>query len=134
MTKSQKYKKEYAKELLKIAEGDFETTKVLYNAKAGRKENICFIAQQVVEKSIKAVLCHLELPIPHTHNLDILMDKLPDKYQTLEADGYNELTEYETIRRYENGNFELDSDDLRQAFAVAEKFLLWAKSIVEDFR
>lgn len=56
MTKEQKFKKEYAFELLKIAEGDLETTKVLLSASIGRKENVCFNAQQVIEKSLKAIL------------------------------------------------------------------------------
>lgn len=48
MTKEQRFKKEYAFELLSIAAGDLETTLVLQSASRGRKENICFSAQQVI--------------------------------------------------------------------------------------
>jgi HEPN domain-containing protein len=127
MTKEQKFKKEYAHELLRIAEGDLETTKILFAATTGRKENTCFNAQQVIEKSIKAVLCYHEIPVPFTHNLDILMDRLPNHLQLTEAEGINELSEYATIRRYEEGTFELDHDDLLTAVKLAETTLIWAR-------
>lgn len=129
MTKEQKFKKEYAFELLKIAEGDLETTKALLAASIGRKENVCFNAQQVIEKSIKAVLCFLELPVPFTHNLDILIDRLPKELNLKDTENINELTEYATIRRYEEGTFELDSEDLKKAFELAEITLKWAQKI-----
>lgn len=130
MTKEQKFKKEYAFELLKIAEGDFETVRVLLAASTGRKENICFIAQQVIEKSIKAVLCFIEAPVPFTHNLDILIDRLPDNLTLDDTGNINELNEYATIRRYEEGTFELDQDDLNVACNLAKTTLEWAKKIV----
>lgn len=129
MIKEQKFKKEYAFELLKIAEGDLETTKVLLSASIGRKENVCFNAQQVIEKSIKAVLCFLELSVPFTHNLDILIDRLPKSSFLLNSENINELTEYATIRRYEEGTFDLDTEDLRKAYSLAESTLKWAQNI-----
>ena len=56
MTQNQKrlFNKEYAKELLRIAQGDGESASALFKAKVGRPENIVFLAQQSVEKSIKA--------------------------------------------------------------------------------
>lgn len=131
MTKEQKFKKEYAFELLKIAEGDLETTQVLFNSPLGRKENVCFNAQQVVEKSIKAVLCYLEIPLPFTHNLDILLDRVPENLQIAGSEHFNELTEYATIRRYEEGNFILDSADLCAALKIAQTTLDWAQKIIK---
>lgn len=132
MTKEQKFKKEYAFELLKIAEGDLETTQILFFAKSGRKENVCFNAQQVIEKSIKAVLCYLEIPVPFTHNLDILIDRLPANVGFNVPENINELTEYATIRRYEEGKFELDSDDLEVAFNLAKLSFNWAKNVCKN--
>jgi len=129
MTKEQKFKKEYAFELLKIAEGDLETTEVLLSASIGRKENVCFNAQQAIEKSLKAVLCYLELPVPFTHNLDILIDRLPLALKNNNLDNINELTEYATIRRNEEGTFVLDADDLKKAYELAEFTVKWAQEI-----
>jgi HEPN domain-containing protein len=52
MTKSQKYKRAYAAVLLRIAGEDFTTLEIIYRAKGGRRENICFMAQQVTEKCL----------------------------------------------------------------------------------
>lgn len=128
MTKEQKFKKEYSFELLRIAHGDLETTEVLLRSKIGRKENICFNAQQVIEKSIKAVLCYYEISVPFTHNIDILLDRIPSHLQVLEDQNLNELTEYATIRRYEEGTFELDLEDLNKAYDLAKKTYEWAFS------
>lgn len=130
MTKEQKFKKEYAFELLKIAHGDLETTEVLFKSSKGRRENICFNAQQVTEKSIKAVLCYLEIAIPFTHNIDILIDRLPKKYQIDALSHVNELAEYASIRRYEDSNIELDTEDLNAAFNLANTVFQWASGIV----
>jgi HEPN domain-containing protein len=32
-------------------------------------EDLCFDAQQAAEKSIKALLLHMDVPFPHTHDL-----------------------------------------------------------------
>lgn len=48
--KKRLYKKEYSKELLKIAAGDLDSATALSQAKSGRPENIIFLVQQSVEK------------------------------------------------------------------------------------
>ena len=131
MIKEQKFKKAYAKELLEIAQGDLESARVLLGSKKGRKENVCFIAQQAVEKSIKSVLCFLGTPVPFTHNLDVLIDRIPKNFELKNSKYFNELSEYATIRRYENGNFELDLDDLEASIELATTAVRWAKSIIE---
>jgi HEPN domain-containing protein len=130
MTKAQRFKKEYSFELLKIAEADLETGEILLNAKGGRKENICFIAHQVVEKSVKAVLCYLEIPVPFSHSLEVIFEKVPEKIRIENYQGLNELTQYATIRRYEEGKVELDNEDLVVSIEAARKTVQWAKQIV----
>lgn len=55
--KAQIYKPEYGKELLRIAEGDLASASALHETKKGRKENVGYLAQQSIEKALKAVLC-----------------------------------------------------------------------------
>ena len=131
MTKQQKFKKEYAFELLKIAVGDMESTQILFRSQGGRRENVCFNAQQVVEKSVKAVLCFLEIPVPFTHNLDILLDRIPEECQLADLENANALTEYATIRRYEEGYIELDQSDLEASVEIAKNTLSWAQGIIK---
>lgn len=56
--KERHFKPEYAKELIAIARGDLASAFGLKKIKMGRPENICYHAEQSIEKSLKAVLCH----------------------------------------------------------------------------
>lgn len=127
MTKDQKYKSEYAPVLLRIAEADFSTLEIIYAAKGGRKENICFIAQQVVEKCVKALLVQNGVAVPFTHSLELLLSKLPAQHQPPNTAALDALTEYATIRRYEEGFAELSNEDLKAAFQAAKATLVFAK-------
>ena len=113
------------------AEGDLE----LARTQAFNKfpiELLIFHAEQVVEKSIKAVLVHFNAPVPRTHNLELLMDgaeayvKIP-----LEIRAAEDLTPYVTVGRYP-GDYEPNSDEAySDALAKAEKTLLWAQNVLK---
>lgn len=64
---------EYAAELLRIAEGDYATARVLKDAQGIRIENAFYMAQQAIEKALKAVLIVLKQPVPMVHDLGILV-------------------------------------------------------------
>lgn len=127
MTKDQKYKRAYARVLLGIASEDFSTLEIIYQAKGGRKENVCFFAQQVVEKCIKALLVQDGIPVPFTHSLELLLSKLDPAKHPPKAAGLDALTEYATIRRYEEGYAELSQSDLQAAFEAARTTLEFCK-------
>lgn len=55
--KSRLYKKEYAHELMRIANSDREAAKTIQSARAGRAENLAYFAEQITEKALMAVLC-----------------------------------------------------------------------------
>lgn len=128
MTKSQKYKRTYAAVLLRIASEDFETLKIIYLANGGRRENVCFIAQQVTEKCLKALLVEAGTPVPFTHSIELLLSKLDPQAFPPAAASLDALTEYATIRRYEEGFAELDDADLEAAFESARSTLEFCKS------
>lgn len=132
MTKSQKYKRSYAAVLLRIADEDFETLKIIFHAKGGRRENICFIAQQVAEKCLKALLVDAGVPVPFTHNIELLLSKLEPHSLPPAAASLDALTEYATIRRYEEGYAELDDADLEAAFESARSTLEFCKSRLKE--
>lgn len=128
--KDRVFPKEYARNLLNIAEGDFHSAKSLAKSKDGRPENVCFLAQQSVEKSLKAVLCWIEQPIPLVHDLGILVGRIP--VQMIPEHGYDltVLSPYGTIRRYEEG-VPPSQDDLHAAVKLAEEILVWAKKAIK---
>jgi HEPN domain-containing protein len=124
------FKKEYAKELLKIASGDLDSALELSKAKSGRPENIVFLAQQSVEKHIKAVLVHLQIAFPAVHDLGILVALLPDDKIPPEGFALTELNPFASIRRYEEGQLPLIKEEIEAALDATQKVAQWAFSIV----
>jgi HEPN domain-containing protein len=129
LTKSRRFKKEYSKELLSIAEEDLKTAKVLLDAKIRRKENTLFHIEQTIEKSLKAVLCQLEIPVPLSHELSILVDRLPKGIEPPMAEDLFDLTQFATIRRYEEGRADFSDEEMVTAFRLARGVLNWAKKV-----
>jgi len=125
-----KFRKEYAPELFKIAQGDLDSAKGLTSAKLGRVENVCFHVQQAIEKALKAVLCHHEIPVPLVHDLGILLAKLPEDQNFPFGYEINDLNDYAAIRRYEEGVIELSWDDAASVIKIGDTVLKWAGKIV----
>jgi HEPN domain-containing protein len=128
--KARLYKKEYAREALRIACSDFEAGQAIQAARAGRAENLAYFAEQVVEKCLKAVLCFRGLPFPATHDLRQLTELLPLNDRPPHADDLGELTIYGTVRRYEEGPWSLSWQEADLALDLAHEVLNWTRTIV----
>lgn len=129
--KKQLFPKAYAQELFKIAAGDFSSAKILFEANShGRDENIVFIAQQSVEKSVKAVLVHLQIAFPMVHDLGILVALLPDDKMPPGGFALTELNPFASVRRYHEGDFPLTKDEIQASIEIAQKVIKWAQDIV----
>lgn len=125
--KNRLFKKEYAKELLGIASGDYTSARSLRGL-SGRPENIVFLCQQSVEKSIKAVLVHFQIAFPMVHDLGILLGHL--KEVDLPPGGFN-LTQFNPFasnRRYEEGPLPLSDEEIQIAIDTTNAVLAWAHS------
>ncbi len=61
-------------EYIEKAEGDYADAKWLQQAPKPNYDNICFHAQQAIEKYLKAWLQETNRPVPSTHNLVELLD------------------------------------------------------------
>lgn len=129
--KTQKYKKEYGVELLRIAEGDSDSAAALRETHKGRKENVGYLAQQSIEKSIKAVLCFVEVPLPHTHELAALIPLIDSSLNCPYGLEISDLSQFATIKRYMEGNYEIDDEEIGASIEVAENLLSWARGIVK---
>ena len=77
-TGERKFAKSYSEDLLHIAKADLFAAKALAKNSRVRKETAIFLAQQCVEKSLKATLCYFELPIPLVHDLGALVARMPN--------------------------------------------------------
>lgn len=131
MTRDKLFHKNYAVELLQIARGDFESAEVLAgNLQKGRKENICFAAQQSIEKVLKSVLCALGKPIPLSHSIELLLDRLGKDHQPPQGDALIELTDFATVKRYQEGSEIISSTDVAVTISVAKATLDWGEATV----
>lgn len=127
---SHKYKKEYSFQLLRIAEGDLNSAIALASAAIGRPENIVYLTQQSIEKNLKALLCYLGQPIVHTHDLDVLVALLPSDKRPPCSYQLGTLSQYATIRRYEEGYELVTKEDLENTINIGKQVLSWVSGII----
>jgi HEPN domain-containing protein len=130
--KARFYKKEYAYEILRIAASDSEAGKAIQAARGGRAENLAYFAEQLVEKSLKALLCHRGVAFPASHDIRQLMDLLPSSDIPPHAESLGELTIYGTVRLYEEGPWSLSWEEADLAFTAAKDVLEWSILIIKN--
>ena len=127
MIKDKLFLKEYGRELLSIASGDLASAQVLAADRSkGRKENICFTAQQCIEKALKAVICAKGDPVPLTHTIELLIDRLGSGYVPPHSESLVELTDFATVKRYQEGSEIITDQDVDATLNAAKTVLDWA--------
>ena len=85
------------------AEADFTSTVREMNAtKDFNYDLVCFLAQQSIEKFLKALLCENGVPFPKTHDLNALAALLPEflDYPTIFGPMISRLDRYAVEFRY----------------------------------
>ena len=92
-------------------------------------EQLCFHAQQAVEKAFKAVLLHRRVDFPFTHDLAQLLDTLHAAGIEVPAElaDADALTPYAVETRYPGFWGEISEADVDEAVRVAEGVLHWAE-------
>lgn len=127
----QLFKTSYSLELLHIAEGDLLSARELQSVSTrGRKENIVYLAQQAVEKAVKAVLNYLRIAFPLVHEIGTLVALLPDEKMPPRGFDLARLNPYATVMRYEEPNIELTGEEIEESLLVAEEVVEWAKDLI----
>jgi len=104
-------------------------------AKSGRVspdilyEDLCYDAQQAVEKAFKSVCIIHEIVFPKTHDIAYLIELLekggvevPENLQNAKI-----LTGYAVETRYPGDYEPVDEEELRKAIEIAKKVLKWVK-------
>lgn len=96
-------------------------------------EQICFHAQQSVEKALKAVLLHASIDFPFTHDVGQLLNTLesggivvPDELKEIDL-----LTPYAVESRYPGYWGNISADDVTEAVTLAEKTVAWAEKFLQ---
>jgi HEPN domain-containing protein len=121
------FEKSYALELLRIAESDLLSAKALKGVKGVRIENSYYMIQQCIEKSLKAVIVSFEKPVPLVHDLAAIVAKLPDELNPPFGYELQALTDFATMRRYQEGDTQLSVEELDSALILAEKIYSWSE-------
>ncbi|MEX1205791.1 MAG: HEPN domain-containing protein [Dongiaceae bacterium] len=120
-----------ASEWVAKAENDLKTA--AHTLKLGKDcptDTVCFHAQQVVEKYLKALLTVQGNPFPKTHNVGELMAQLPARVRPrLSEDQQDVLTDYATGARYP-GWGPIPLAEARRAVAMARRVRADARRIL----
>lgn len=122
-----------AKEWLRRAKSN------LARAKAGKTsedilyEDLCFDAQQAVEKALKSLCIIHGIKFSKVHDISYLIEllekgniKIPKKLQRARI-----LTDYAVETRYPGDYVPVDEDMYEDALKLAEKIVSWVRKIVE---
>ena len=117
---------------LRYAHEDLAGAETLLEQRVVVPRHICWLAQQSVEKALKAILVFLALDFPRRHDLDALRNLVPEDWQvtTAHAD-LAALTEWAVEARYPGDWPDATEADAR--VAVEQARTVWA-SIQADFR
>ena len=92
-------------------------------------EDLCFQCQQAVEKALKAVHVHRDVPYRYTHNIDELVVGLARRGISIPNPPVYvaDLTRYATETRYPGPYEPLSETDYKEAYAAAEFVVKWAR-------
>ena len=96
-------------------------------------EELCYEAQQCVEKSLKAIFVALGFEPPRIHNIEALFSQLSESVippKTLEKSF--KLMDYATTLRYPSLDRNATDEDLAEAIEMAEAVFAWTSSVIKD--
>ena len=99
-------------------------------------EDLCFDCQQVVEKSLKALLVHIGVDFPWTHSIAELIELIEKTGIDIPEEIKDSviLTAYAVNTRYP-GDYEfVDEEEYREAVRIAERVYRWVGKKMKELR
>ena len=116
---------ELARLWIEKAENDFVSARHLIELADGPLDNVCFQAQQAIEKSMKGLLTIHQVEFIKTHNLVLLLDLCLPFIPNLDdyREHFAEMTVYAVETRYPGDFFTPSKDEAKSALDVAEEVL-----------
>lgn len=126
--------KELVNEWLKRAKSNLERAKAGRTSEDVLYEDLCFDAQQCVEKSLKALLVNLDIEFPWKHDIDVLFDLISKSGIEIPHDlkGAVILTRYAVHTRYPGLAEPVSEKDYQEALVLAEKVFNWVSKILKE--
>jgi HEPN domain-containing protein len=121
-----------ARRWLEYAQSDMKAAQALLQNPDHFPRQVCFLAQQVAEKSLRAVLVFQELEYPFTHDLDRLRESLPAGWRVkVEFPHLYSLSIWAVESRYPGDLPPVVEGDARQALELAGSVY---KTIAEEIQ
>jgi HEPN domain-containing protein len=96
-------------------------------------EDLCYQAQQAVEKAIKGLLIYYNVEPKFTHNIDILLEDL-GLYTEISTDIKKaiDLTRYAIKTRYPGEYDDVTREEYEESIKIAETCLEWVENKIKE--
>jgi len=114
------------------AKSSYEYSKAIVNEFV-YYEDLCYQAQQAVEKALKGLLIYFGEEPNFTHNIGLLLSNL-EKHVEID-DNVKEgmdLTNYAVQTRYPGQYTEVTKDEYQKAVEISKECLEWVEKIIEN--
>ena len=97
-------------------------------------EDLCFNAQQAVEKALKALLIKRRVEFPYVHDIARLLSLLEEAGQPIPdpVRQAERLTRFAAFTRYPGVAPPISGDEYVEAVECAQLFLRWAEGLVGE--
>ena len=121
---------------LKHAQSDYRLARVAKGRHGILPEQVCFHAQQAVEKAIKAILASKRIVFPLVHDVEELLELTRQggiSVPTSVAEA-GSLTPFAVQARYPGYDEEINSEEVEEAIRLAEHAIAWASSMIKRQR
>ncbi|WP_225907444.1 HEPN domain-containing protein [Leptolyngbya sp. BL0902] len=105
------------------AQRDFTAAQTLAREGDTFAPQICFLAQQAAEKSLKAALIFLQIEFPFRHDLELLASLFPKDWACSQLANLPRLTEWAVESRYPSSLEDPTQEDAQAALALAQEVL-----------
>jgi len=115
-----------ARSNLARAELGRQTSDILY-------EDLCFDAQQAVEKALKGIMAFFKIEIPRTHSIGYLLKLIEESGKVQVPESLKEaaiLTDYAVTTRYPGDWEPVDEAEYKRVVCLAQEVYRWALSLI----
>jgi len=123
-------------EWIKRAKGSLKIPKTFINITADTEfyyEDLCYQAQQAVEKALKGFLIYFEAEPEFTHNIETLLEEL-EKFTEIPVNIREaiDLTKFAILTRYPGEYEEITKEKYEKAVKTAQECLDWVEQTIKE--
>jgi HEPN domain-containing protein len=123
-------------EWIKRAKGSLKIPKAFINITADNEfyyEDLCYQAQQAVEKAFKGFLIYFGVEPEFTHNIEALLEEL-EKFTEIPAHIREaiDLTKFAVLTRYPGEYENITKERYEKAVKIAQECLDWVERTIKE--